>query len=74
VSDVEFTARYATAVEDLASAWAFVMEHVDKVGPDPSIHITPYWGVGANEELLAVEDFQRRFQVVVDGLVPMEGD
>ena len=62
---VEVTTRYATSVDDLPAAWAFVMEHLDSVGPDPSIDIGPLWS--------SVDDFNiRRFSVVVSGMVEAE--
>jgi len=57
---VEVTTRYATSVDDLPSAWAFVMEKIDHVGPAPSIEIQPYW---------ELEDDSRRFSVVVSGTI-----
>jgi len=63
---VEVTTRYATTVDSLSDAWAFVMERVDTVGPDPRIEISPMWTYGADD----VEDGLRRFSVVVDGMVP----
>ena len=59
---VERTLRYASSVEDLTAAWAFVMEYVDHVGPNPSIEITPFWS--------SDDDFTgRRFTTVVSGMV-----
>ena len=64
---VEFTARYATSVDDLASAWAFVMSHIDQVGTDPSVTITPRWSISVD----AAEDAEwpRTFEVTVSGMV-----
>lgn len=59
---VEVTTRYATSVSTLAEAWAFVMERIDKVGPSPSIHISPVWFLGDDTEGTG-------FEVVVDGMV-----
>ena len=59
---VEFTARYATSVPDLPSAWSAVMGFVDRVGDDPQIEIRPYWRVSEDET-------ERRFEVVVSGMV-----
>lgn len=64
---VEVTTRYATTVESLTDAWAFVMEHLDSVGPDPRIEISPLWTYGSDD----VEDGTRRFSVAVDGMVPL---
>lgn len=43
LSATERTTAFATTVDDLASAWAFVMTHVDVVGPAPTIKISPVW-------------------------------
>ena len=67
---VEVTTRYATSVEDLASAWAFVMARLDSVGPDPDVSITPVWTISA--DLDPDEDPPRRFSVVVSGMVHEE--
>jgi hypothetical protein len=56
---VERTIMYATTVTALGEAWAFVMGHLDEVGPDPSIQIKPLWW----------SDDSRRFEVVVSGMV-----
>lgn len=64
MSDVEVTTRYATTVDSLTEAWAFVMERLDSVGPDPRIEITPEWVYSD------AEDGTRRFSVMVDGMVP----
>lgn len=66
---IEVTTRYATNVETLAEAWAFVMDHVDRVGPDPMVTIKPTWyyGMGDDED---VNDGDRWFSVVVNGMVP----
>lgn len=65
---VEVTTRYATTVPDLTAAWTFVMDRVDRVGPDPLITIKPQWTFSDTED-----GETRRFEVVVDGMVP-EGD
>lgn len=64
---VEVTTRYATTVEDLAAAWAFIMERLDSVGPDPQIKITPVWVI--TPDLDEDEPPPRRFSVVVEGMV-----
>lgn len=68
---IEVTTRYATRVATLADAWAFVMERVDLVGPDPRIEITPSWIIYADPT--DERDGVRVFSVVVDGMVP-EGE
>ena len=62
---VEVTTRYATTVDDLHAAWAFVMARLDSVGPDPSIHISPVWTISSGDD----EYQPRRFEVVVEGMV-----
>lgn len=64
---VEKTVRYATTVEDLAGAWAFVMEKLEQVGPDPSVEISPVWtfSVSGPDD----ETPPRHFSVVVSGMV-----
>lgn len=61
---IERTTRYATSVDDLNSAWAFVMAYLDRVGPDPSVEITPCWTITSDSD-----DMPRRFEVVVSGMV-----
>lgn len=64
-SPVEVHTRYATTTNTLAEAWSFVMDRIDKVGPDPAIEITPCWFVcSAN-----AEHADRHFSVVVSGAV-----
>lgn len=60
---IERTIRYATSVNELPDAWAFVMTYVDKVGPDPKIEISPYWVVSPDSD-----ETPRRFGVVVSGM------
>lgn len=38
---VEVTVRYRTTVDTLSEAWAFVMGHLDGLGPQPYIEIQP---------------------------------
>lgn len=61
---VERTTRYATSVDDLPAAWAFVMRYLDKVGPNPSVEITPCWVIQDPDGTIP-----RRFEVVVSGMV-----
>lgn len=67
---IEVTTRYATTVDDLGAAWAFVMERLDSVGPDPSVQITPMWTFSVHDMDRDVETPPRRFSVVVEGMVP----
>lgn len=70
---IEITTKYVTSVDDLPAAWTFVMEHLDKVGPKPSIHITPKsiyaWSDMGNESARPIE----LFEVVVSGMSETEG-
>ena len=61
---VEVSTRYATTVDTLADAWAFVMTRLDSVGPDPSIKVSPLWIFTPGDQ-----DPPRRFSVVVEGMV-----
>ena len=68
---IEVTTRYATTVDDLPGAWAFVMAHLDHpgVGHDPRITISPIWTYSSDE--IGDPDYRapRRFEVVVSGMV-----
>lgn len=66
---IEKTTRYATSVPTLADAWAFVMEHLDSVGPDPSVKITPVWRISVSDMGDDDTDPPRFFEVVVEGMV-----
>jgi hypothetical protein len=66
---IEVTTRYATTVDDLSSAWAFVMDHLDSLGDDPSIEISPLWLYSVQDMDREVERPQRQFSVVVSGMV-----
>jgi hypothetical protein len=66
---VEVTTRYATTVDDLSAAWAFVMKTLEEVGPDPSVEISPIWlrpfDFAGDDD----EPWPRQFSVVVSGMV-----
>lgn len=68
---VEVTTRFETVVEDLSDAWAFIMSKIEKVGPDPSVHIHPAQeGPPPMLQILmqgTVSPTQRKFHVVVEG-------
>lgn len=71
---IEVTTRYVTSdLSDLTAAWAFVMEHVDKVGPYPTIHIEPVWTMPVGDmsglEGEEVRPTTRTFTAVVEGMV-----
>jgi hypothetical protein len=69
---VEVTTRYATTVDELSEAWAFVMHRLDEVGPDPSVHITPVWTFSVHDMDSDAQEPPRQFSVVVEGMVPEE--
>lgn len=68
---VEVSIRYETVVDDLAEAWAFIMDKIESVGPDPSVHIHPAKdGPPPMLQALMGQEVQpatRRFHVVVEG-------
>jgi hypothetical protein len=64
---IEVTTRYATSVPDLVASWAFVMAHIDRVGPAPHIEISPVW-----EPSDIADDHPMHFAVVVDGTITEE--
>lgn len=61
---VEKTTKYATSVDSLPEAFAFVMSKIDDLGESPSIYINPIWVYGGDEE-----GGKRKFEVAVDGMV-----
>jgi len=68
---VEVTIQYETVVDDLTEAWAFIMSRIEKVGPDPSVHIHPA-KEGPPPIMAAImgqtpQPATRRFHVVVEG-------
>lgn len=71
---IEVTTRYATSVDTLTEAWTFVMARVDRVGPEPSIKITPVtsyaWHDMGNDDA----EPRRFFEVVVSGMVHEEDE
>lgn len=67
---VEVTTRYATTVDGLPAAWAFVMERIDNVGPNPEITISPVWTVSVRDMDDDDTEWPRHFSVVVEGMVP----
>ena len=71
---IEITTRYATTVDDLPAAWAFVMERLDSCGDHPSIEIRPVSTIGVADMLDGLDGqeggtWQKRFEVVVEGMV-----
>lgn len=76
---VEVTTRYVTTVDELAAAWAFVMDRLDRVGPDPRITISPVTIIGIGDMIDGLEgrpdrEHPRQFEVVVEGMVREEAD
>lgn len=65
---IEVTTRYVTSVGTLPEAWAFVMERLDMVGPDPTIRIEPKWVISP-QDMDRDEDWPRLFEVCVEGMV-----
>lgn len=71
---IEVTTRYATTVDDLTAAWAFVMDRLDRVGPDPTVEISPFWAFNIHDGLEGRDETPaRQFSVVVSGMVPEGG-
>lgn len=62
---VERTVKLATQVTTLPDAWAFIMSHIDELGDNPAIAISPMWVFGEDHE-----PSTRLFEVVVSGMVP----
>jgi hypothetical protein len=75
VAPIEVTTKYVATVDDLAAAWVFVMDRVDRVGPDPSVQIKPLWIVSVHD--MGNDDTPptpRQFEVVVEGMVTEAAD
>lgn len=68
---VEVTLQFETVVDDLTEAWAFIMDRIERVGPDPSVHIHPAKeGPPPMIQMLVngeVREATRKFHVVVEG-------
>lgn len=62
MTPVEVTTRYATVVDGLPAAWQFVMAHVDKCGPAPTIDIKPVQWHDAG-------DYVTKFETCVSGMI-----
>lgn len=74
---VEVTVRFAKGgFTELAEVWAFIMAHVDKVGPDPTIEVSPTWSVPVMPDQYANEDSQqiRTFDVIIQGSKYVEAE
>jgi len=66
---IERTIKFSTTVDELPAAWAFVMEKIDEVGPDPQIEIKPLWQADADAPLNEADTWKRVFEVAVSGMV-----
>lgn len=71
---VSKTVQFQAVVDSLPEAWAFIMDAIEQVGPDPSVHIHPSRntlppGLQALLTGGASETPERKFQVVVEGTV-----
>lgn len=62
-STTERTTKFAATVDDIPDAWVFVMHHLHNVGPHPSVHISPVWTLGENDE------HSHYFEVSVEGMI-----
>jgi hypothetical protein len=71
IHPVEVTTKYVATVAELPEAWAFVMERLESVGPDPEVSIRPIRILSVVEVMDDPEaTAQRMFEVVVSGMVP----
>jgi hypothetical protein len=70
---VEIDTRYSTTVDTMQEAFAFVMEHIDTMGPEPSVHINPCWGVDRDEAVNEPEG-SVHFHVCVEGTTEMKNE
>ena len=70
MSEATVHTRYMKTVDDLAAAWQFIMTHVDAVGTDVQIIVSPEWE--CDHEHDGECDPVRRFLAVVEGSVPVE--
>lgn len=70
----EVTTRFARGgLEDLTAAWAFIMEHIDKVGGDPTIEISPVWSADYDDIGVRPDaPWVRTFSAVVSGMTEVE--
>ena len=71
---VEVTTKYVTTVDTLPEAWSFVMDHLDRVGPDPHVDIRPIRIISVGQmqdglDGLDVSEPTREFEVVIEGMV-----
>lgn len=75
---IEVTTKYVTTVHTLQEAWAFVMDRLQLVGPDPHVIIKPIWRQPVGVAQLIEQgdeglEWTRVFEVVVSGMTKEEG-
>jgi hypothetical protein len=70
-SPTQYTATYAKNVASIQDAFTFVMSHMDKVGADPQIIISPVWVCDHVEDLTGDHETVRQFEVAVTGMVEL---
>lgn len=66
LAPVEVTTRHATRVRELTDAFAFVMDRLELVGPDPTVEIRPIWITNVDDP---PGTYDRTFEVVVSGMI-----
>ena len=66
-----YTATYSKVVDSIQDAFVFVMSHLDKVGNDPQVIITPTWECEGVDAITGEHDDVRRFDVSVTGGVEL---
>lgn len=71
MSAVEVTTSYVTTVPELTDAFAFVMERLDSVGPNPEVRISPIFIIGMDSS--DDEPIPREFEVTVRGMTKENG-
>ena len=70
-SPTEYTATYAKKVASIQDAFVFVMSHLDKLGDDPQVIITPVWVCEAVDAMTGDHETVRQFEVSVTGMVEL---
>ncbi|HEY9818203.1 MAG TPA: hypothetical protein V6D20_20720 [Candidatus Obscuribacterales bacterium] len=66
----EYTARYAKVVGSVQEAFVFVMSHMDKVGNDPQVIISPLH-IHEHDEMGDAVEGGRMFEMSVAGMVEL---
>jgi hypothetical protein len=70
-SPTEYTATYAKKVASIQDAFVFVMSHLDKLGNDPQVVITPVWVCDDICDMTGDHETVRQFEVAVTGMVEL---